>query len=159
VASLPIGVNADGDGCMTIRFAGAASEVPAGMTLVVTDIVFDPKKVQFGGSACPQATPVCRPGLVLTETSRDECFASITTGDLPVDTQVEVQVNATVDCVGGQVAACVRFKEKVESDQNSDPTFSVPEPNQPETTPTVEPPSPSESESAGSSDSPTTASS
>ena len=163
VASLPIGANADGDGCLTIRFLRAASEVPAGMRLVVTRVWFEPEVIQFGGSACPQATPVCRPGLVLTETTRDECFASITTGDAAVGSRVEVQVKATVDCVGGQLAACVRFKEKIESDENSEgiATFSVPEPNEPETTPTVEPPSPSESESesAGSSESPTTASS
>src|SRR3954470_9862533 len=29
VASLPLGANVDGDGCLTIRFQGAASEVPA----------------------------------------------------------------------------------------------------------------------------------
>jgi len=160
VASLPIGANADGDGCMTISFEGAASEVPAGMRLVVTDIEFKPQVVQFGGPACPQETPVCRPGLVLTETGNDQCFASITMGGAAVGTSVQVQVKANVDCTGGQVAACTQFKEKIDSDEKSNgiATFEVPEPNQPETTPTDQSPSPSES-AAVPSDSVTTSSS
>jgi hypothetical protein len=159
VASLPIGANA-GEGCLTIRFLQAASEVPAYLRLVVTRVWFKPEAIAFGGSGCSGRTPVCADGLVLTESGSDECFASITTGDAgAVGTQVQVQVAATVDCAGGQVAACARFKERLESDENSVgiATVSVPEPPQPETSTTVEPPSPSEP--AGSSDSGTTTSS
>jgi hypothetical protein len=159
VASLPIGANAD-EGCLTIRFLRAASEVPADMRLVVTRVLFKPEAIEFGGSGCSGMTHVCGDGLVLTESGSDECSASITTSDAgAVGTQVEVQVAATVDCAGGHVAACVRFKERLESDEDSVgiATISVPEPPQPETSPTVEPPSPLESPSSF--DSGTTASS
>jgi hypothetical protein len=154
VASLPIGANAD-EKCLTISFEGAASEVPAGMRLVVTGIAFKPKVVQFGGSGCAGETPVCRVGLALTESGSDQCLASIKSDAGAAGTQVEVQVAATVDCTGGQVPACVRFKEKIESDANNQgiATFEVSEPDEPETTPTDEAPSPSESQPADSSDS------
>jgi hypothetical protein len=159
VASLPIGANAD-EGCLGIRFLRAASEVPADMKLVVTRVRFKPEAIEFGGSGCSGRTPVCSDGLVLTESGSDECFASIRTSDSgAVGTRVEVEVAASVDCAGAQVAACVRFKEKLDSDERSvgAATISVPEPPETETSPTVEPPSPSES--VGSSDSDTTTSS
>jgi len=154
VASLPLGANVDGDGCLTIRFLGAASEVPAGMSLVVTRVGFDPAAIEFGGSGCSGRTRVCGPGLVLTESGSDECFASVRSDPGAAGSKVEVQVAATVDCIGGQVAACVRYKEEVEGDKGSEDlrTVEVPEPNEPETTPTVQAPSPSESDSSSDSD-------
>ena len=151
VASLPIGANAD-LGCLVIRFLNAASEIPADMRLVVTRIWFKPEAVEFGGSGCAGDHQVCREGLVLTESSSDECFASITaTG--PVGTRVAVQVAASVDCVGGRVAACLQFKARLQSDENGVgiATFSVPEPPEAETSPSVEPPSPSDSSDASNS--------
>jgi hypothetical protein len=114
------------------------------MSLVVTDITFDPDDVKFGGSACPQETPVCRPGLVLTETGSDECFASITMGGVAVGTKVKVQVKATVDCTGGQVPACVAYQQKLASEQGGT-DFPVPQPNEPDTTPADQAPPSSDS--------------
>jgi hypothetical protein len=69
-----------------------------------------------------------------------------------VGTKVKVQVAATVDCTRGKVADCVRYKKKVDSDKSSEDlrTVQVPEPNEPETTPTDEAPSPSASASSDS---------
>jgi hypothetical protein len=160
VAGLPNGANLHSDGCLTINFLDAASEVPAGMSLVVTGITFKPKAVTFGGSACPQETPVCRPGLVLTETGSDQCFASITTGDVPVGSKVKVHIDATVDCTGGEAAACVRYQQLLESDkENTDGQFEVPQPEEPETTPTDEVLPPSETDTPSVSDSDATTSS
>src|SRR4051794_40364547 len=60
VASLPLGANVDAEGCLSIRFQGSASEVPTGMTLVVTGIWFDPEVFTFGGSACPGERSRCQ---------------------------------------------------------------------------------------------------
>jgi len=160
VASLPLGANVDGDGCLTIRFLGAASEVPGFLRLVVTRVSFDPQVIAFGGSGCSGRTRVCGAGLVLTETGDDECFASVRSDPGAVGTKVKVQVAATVDCTGGRAADCARYKEQVDSDKSSEDLGSVevPEPNEPETTPTDEAPSTS-SDSDSDSGSGTTSSS
>jgi hypothetical protein len=153
-ASLPIGANLDGDGCLTINFLDAASTVPADMRLVVTLIKFDPQVFELTGSGCSGSHPVCRVGLVLTESSTDDCLALVRTSpSAVVGTRVRVKVAATVDCTGGQVAACRGYQEKLQSDANSEQLGSVevPEPTEPETTPTDEAPSPPDS--AGPSDS------
>jgi len=149
VASLPIGVDTD-EGCLTIRFERAASEVPAGMRVVVTRIRFKPQVIEFGGSGCSGRTPLCRDGLVLTQGGRDKCFASIRARDADdVGRRVEVLARATVYCAAGQAAACVRYKKSLESDRQKEgvATVSVPEPPEAETSPTTEPPSPSTSDS------------
>jgi hypothetical protein len=124
------------------------------MNLVLTRVRFKPEAIEFGGSGCSGGTPLCSEGLVLTESGSDECFASITSDAGAVGTQVEVQVGASVDCTGGQLASCLRFKERLESDEDSVgiATISVPEPPQPETSTTVEPPSSSESASSSAPD-------
>jgi len=145
VASLPIGVDAD-EGCLTVRFERAASEVPAGMRVVVTRIRFKPQRIESGGSGCSGRTPLCRDGLVLTQSARDRCFASIRARDADdVGTRVEVQATATVHCPGGQAAACVRYKKRLEGDRQKEgvATVVVPEPPEAETRRTIEPPSPS----------------
>jgi hypothetical protein len=160
-ASLPIGANLDGDGCLTINFLDAASEVPADVRLVVTAIDFDPANAfEFVGSGCSSGsnTPVCRVGLVQTESSTDQCLALVKNRSAAVNDHVDVVVTARVECTGGQAAACAQYKEKLDNDKKTDSgSFQVPEPNQPETTPTDQPPPPSESD--GSSDSGATTSS
>ena len=158
-ASLPIGTNLDDAGCLTINFLDTASTVPADMKLVVNRIEFDPEVLALTGSGCPGNAPVCRVGLVLTESSTDSCLALVKTAAGAVGTRVRVKVAATVDCTGGQVAACRGYQEKLQSDADTEQLGSVevPEPTQPDTTPTVEPPPPSDS--ATPSDSGTTTSS
>ncbi len=158
-ASLPIGTNLDDAGCLTINFLDAASTVPPDMKLVVNRIEFDPEVLALTGSGCPGNHPVCRVGLVLTESSTDSCLALVQAAAGAAGTSVRVKVAATLDCTGGQVAACRSYQEKLQSDANTEQLGSVevPQPIQPDVTPTSEPPSPSES--AGPSDSGTTSSS
>ena len=158
-ASLPIGANVDGDGCLTIRFLDAASEVPANMRLVLTLVEFDPKVFELVGSGCSGSDPVCTVGLVLTETGTDECMALVKSDAAAVGTRVRVKVTAAVDCTGGQVADCADYQKKLQSDADSEQlgTVEVPQPNQPDTTPADQVPTPSDS--AGMSDSGTTSSS
>jgi hypothetical protein len=148
VASLPIGANAD-LGCLVIRFRDAASEVPAGMRLVVHRIWFNSDAIAFGGSGCSGGSPVCQEGLVLTESGSDECFASVTSDAGAVGMPVVVQVAASVDCVGGNVPACVQFKEKLESDEKNvgTATFSIPPPREPDASTTDQPPPPDSTDS------------
>jgi hypothetical protein len=131
--------------------ARTASEVPEGMRVVVTRIRFKPQRIEFGGSGCSGRTPLCRDALVLTQSGRDRCFASIRARDADdVGTRVEVQATGTVNCAGGQAVACVRYKKRLESDRQKEgvATVSVPEPPEAETRPTTEPPSPSTSDSS-----------
>ena len=84
---------------------------------------------------------MCRVGLVLTESSTDCCLALVKTAAGAAGTRVRVKVTATVDCTGGQVAACPGYQEKLQSDADTEQlgTVEVPEPNEPETTPTRAP--------------------
>jgi len=147
---LPIGANVDGDACLTINFLDSASEVPADMRLVVTGIEFDPKLMVLVGSGCSGSTPVCRVGLVLTESGTDDCLALVKSDAGATGAKVRVKVTATLDCTGGQAAACGRYQEKLQSDADSEQLgiVEVPEPNEPETTPTDQPSPPSESDNS-----------
>src|SRR4051812_16146501 len=76
VASLPIGANAY-QGCLTVRFIGSASEIPAGLGLLVTGVTFDPPTLAISGPGCPGERVSCLGGLTLTESSSNECFLPV----------------------------------------------------------------------------------
>ena len=90
---------------------------------------------------------MCRVGLVQTESSTDQCLALVKNRSAAVNDHVDVVVTARVECTGGQAAACAQYKEKLDNDKKTDSgSFQVPEPNEPETTPTDQPSPPSESD-------------
>ncbi len=149
-AGLPIGANVDDGWCLTINFLDSASDVPADMRLVVTGIEFDPALLELAGSDCSGSTPVCRVGLVLTESGTDGCLALVKSAGGAAGARVRVKVTATVDCTGGQVAACALYQQKLQSDADTEQSGSVevPQPNEPETaTEQSPPPPPSDSSS------------
>ena len=102
---------------MTVRFVGSASEVPAGLRLVVTGISFDPA-VTMGGNGCGGSRIWCLDGPVLTESSSDECFVRVV-GSPDGDTTATVQVAARVDCPPGRRADCLAFEQRLVADGQS----------------------------------------
>lgn len=123
VASLPIGVNADGEGCVTIRFLRSASEVPAGLRLVVTGVLFDPPP-RTGGSGCAGSRVWCLDRPVLTDSTGDECFVRVV-GSPDGDTMTKVQVTAMVDCPAGRQEDCRAFEQQLTDDAVSEGPTTV----------------------------------
>lgn len=124
VASLPIGTNRDGN-CLSVRLLSGASEVPAGLRLVITAVTFQPGAIELSGSGCSGGQTSCL-GLVLTESSDDECSVPIRATGLPSGSDgVEVVVAARVECPAGQGAACNDYKHTLEKDQRSEGSASV----------------------------------